>query len=103
MTWNNAKLREKIKAKKGAKTTGTAADSREVDWQEIPGAEITSALEIICAAGGCLRLGTSRDRKTYSVGFYLGDTYFTEYYRTSDECRDFLAHMPEVVQMALKE
>lgn len=103
MSWNNAKIREKLKAKKGTRNANQGKESTDVSWEEIPGHEITAALAIICRAGGCYRFGVSRDKATYSIGFYLGDTYFTEYFRDIDECREFLAHTADMVKMVLSD
>lgn len=103
MTWNNAKIREKLKQKKGTRNGANPKKDNAVCWEEIPGAEITSALDYICNAGGCLRFGVSRDRATYSIGFYLGDTYFTDYFRDIAECREFLAHIPDMIKMVLSD
>jgi len=102
MSWNNQKIREKLRMKKRAGRGARNEEANYVSWDEVPGPEITQALDIVCAAGGCLRMGTSRDRSTYSVGFYLGDAYFTEYFRDIDELRDFLANMSEVVKLAME-
>lgn len=103
MTWNNEKLREKMRQRRAVKTSSDPQDTSFVSWQEVDSALLEEALDHVCTAGGCLRLGTSRDRKTYAIGFYLGDVYFTEYYRNEKELNEFMGHILEVIKMALTQ
>ncbi len=61
-----------------------------VEWAEADPRKLAWAIDALCARGGCLRLGRTRDGGAYSIGVYLGEVYFTDYVRPEEDLDDYL-------------
>lgn len=59
---------------------------KEVSWDDFSNDTIRSLIAFAEYADGAVRFGRSRDRGAYSIGFYVGETHFTEWIRPGDDC-----------------
>jgi len=80
----NDKKEEKRARAKEARGRRAAA-SGSYTWEQFDWYGFIALTEGICAQGGALRVGFTRDGGAIAIGVYLGDDYATEYIRPAED------------------
>ena len=74
------------------------AGASTADWESASAELLRKAIAAAAMAGGCLRLGYSRDGGAYSIGIYGDGEPYTEWVRPSEDVDETLEKIIELFQ-----
>jgi hypothetical protein len=72
---------QRLEAIRALASGGKATPVSRVSWKSCDHRVLLRLLDDAIGAGGCVRLGATRDGGAWSIGVYCGDEYFTQYVR----------------------
>ena len=96
-------MKQKLLEKRAAKSAGRENTRKAVlngggnpaDWASVDAGFIQAAIAAVCADGGAIRFGYTRDGGAYAVGIYDDGQSETDYIRPSE---DILGYFRAVIE-----